>query len=192
MSERSRPPDPGNVWRNQPRETLEMNLQQLVNRRTQDIYARTRMELLTSLFAALFLLVVIALRFPVAENLVLQLCLAAIVAWLGITLYRFRDRILRPRHPTDFAISGLDHYRNELTARRDQLRDGWLTNGPVALATILLAVFILQRALPNPALLMKASPFFTLLVVSIVWGVVRRKRMIRDIQREIDEIDEAK
>jgi hypothetical protein len=192
MSEQSPSPDPGNVWRNQPRENLEVNLQKFINRRTQDIYSRTRTEVLTSLFAALFFVAVISYRFPIAQERLLQIFAALVVLWIAITLYRFRARIWRPVPLDTFAVSGLDYYRNELELRREHLRSIWLWHGPLLLAIGVFVLFILGKAFPSPALLQRTVPFFALLAVWIVVGVLRRRRMVRDIEREIDEIEQAR
>ena len=62
MSDQTSAKDPGAIWRNQPEERLAMNLEQIVNRRTEELSSSTRSEILMSIGAALLFVAVVAWR----------------------------------------------------------------------------------------------------------------------------------
>ncbi len=53
MSDQTKAKDPGGIWRDQPEEELPVTLKRNVNRRTEELYFRTRSEILMSIGAAL-------------------------------------------------------------------------------------------------------------------------------------------
>ena len=103
--------DPGCIWRDQPEEKLPVNMEQIVNRRTEELSSSTRSEILMSIGAALLLVGVVAWRLGAHERL-LEFGFAAVIAWLAISLYRFRQRIWRwhPSRPDAVATTGLEYY----------------------------------------------------------------------------------
>ncbi len=191
MPDESRTKDLGAVWRNQPEEELSVNLQNLVNRRTRELYSSTRLEIIMSVCATLFFVAVIAWRFASAQDRLPQLGLIAVIAWVLISLYRFRDRIWRRKtSPQDaLAATGLEYYRRELERRRDHLRNAWVWHGPLFLACIVLVAILMGKAFPGFERLRNVVPFVLVLAVWTVFGVVRRRRQVNDLQREIDEIE---
>jgi cbb3-type cytochrome oxidase subunit 3 len=178
--------DPGALWRNQPQEKLEMTVQQLMTRRTQQLYSMTRSEIVTAIAGTLFFVAVVAWRFAGTQQRLLQVGLLVVVAWIAVTAYWFRDRI-RGR---GFTGTCLEHYRKELERRRDHLRNVWLWHGPALLACLILVATLMGNAFPSYQRLGKMAPFLLLLVTWTVYGVWRRRRAAQAIQREIDELDQ--
>ncbi len=186
MPEEPEPKDLGAVWRAQPEEKLAVKLEQLANRRTRELYSSTRAEILTSIGAALFFVAVMELRFAAEQGLVLQIGLLAIVAWVLISLYRFRDRIRHKAPARDaLAATGLEYYRKELERRRDHLRNAWVWHGPLFLACMIFVLTVMRRTLFGRA--WRVLPLVLLLAVWTAFGVWRRRRQAREVQREIDD-----
>jgi hypothetical protein len=192
MSESTRSKDPTALWKGQPEERLAVNLEQIVNRRTAELYASTRSEILMSIVAALLLVAVTLLRFGQFRNRIEEAACVLVLVWVAITLYRVRARIWPPSaSPDAAAASGADYYRRELEHRRDHLRDAWLWHGPLFLACLILtgilgwnSGFSARAGMP----LDRISPLLVLLALWVGYGLRRRLRQAREIQCEIDEL----
>jgi hypothetical protein len=182
--------DPGAVWRNQPEEKAAVNLQNLIHRRTQELRAATRSEILISVAAALLFVGVLALRLPLTQQPALQIGIGAAIAWALITVYRLRNRIRRrePEDADDFAATGVEHYRRELQRRRDHLGNTWLWQGPLVLACSIFILIFAGKA-PDPKRLQNVLPLVLLVAAWVTMGVRSRRRKARELQKEIDEID---
>ena len=195
MSDQTKSKDPGAIWRDQPAEKLAVNLEQIVNRRTEELHSSTRSEILMSIGAALLLVGIVAWRIAPAQDRLRELGFAAVVAWVVISLYRFRRRIWRrdPARLDAAAMTGLEYYRKLLERRRDHLRNGWLWHGPLLLACMILiaiwtgiwtgSTFYAFHNLRN------VLPIVVLLTVWTGYGFWRRRLQARELQREIDEIE---
>jgi hypothetical protein len=183
--------DPGAIWRDQPEEELTVNLEQIVNRRTEELSSSTRSEILMSIGAALLFVGVVAWRLAPAHGRLQEIGFAAVIAWAVISLYRFRRRIWRrnPARPDAIAATCMEYYRKELEQRRDHLRNAWLWHGPLFLACMILVVVLVGKAFPGPERLRDVLPLVVLLAVWTGFGLTRRLRQARELQREIDEID---
>ena len=164
----------------------------LVNRRVQEADSATRMEILSSLGAALFCAAILLRQFGVNRGSLFQLMLAAIVLWAAITAYRFRSQIWpKPAPPGTFAATGLAHYRAVLERRRAHMKSAWIWHGPLILACLILLAAAVQLAFPNTERLKNILPFSTLLIVWIIFGIYMRQRKAAEIQREINELDSS-
>ena len=191
MSDRTRAKDPGAIWRDQPEEETQVHLEQIVNRRTEELSSATRSEILMSLGAALLFAGVMAWRFAPAHDRLLEIGFAAVIAWTAISLYWFRRRIWRrgPARPDAMAAPGLEYYRQQLEQRRDHLRNAWLWHGPLFLACGILIAILTGKESPVMVPLRSVLPLAVLLVAWTGFGLTRRRRRARELQREMDEID---
>ena len=164
-----------------------MNLKQFVNRRTQELYHRTRLDIIASVAAALFLVIVMGWRFSSVSTPLQQAGYVLVIAWVLITLYWFRDRLRRKDAPPIDALTatGLEYYRKELTRRRNHLKNAWLWHGPLFLACM---VFFATFIGLNPQRLKNASPFLILLALWTAIDVTRRRRQVRAIGQELAEL----
>ena len=191
MSDETRAKDPGAIWRDQPEEGRGVNLEQIVNRRTEEMYSSTRSEILMSMGAALLFVAVMAWRFAPAYDTLQEVGFAAVIAWVVISLYRFRRRIWRrqPSPPDAIAAPGREYYRKELEQRRDHLRNAWLWHGPLFLACAVLVAVLMGKAFPGIDRLRSVLPLVVLLVAWTGFGLMRRRRQARELQREIDEME---
>ncbi len=191
MHDESGTKDLGAVWRNQPEEKFAVNMQKLVNRRTQELHASTRSEIIVSVSAALFFMAMLAWRFGFAQDRLQQVGLFLLAAWVLVSLYWFRDRIWRQNPPMDaVAATGLEYYRRELEQRRDHLRSEWLWHGPLLLACMILVVTFVGKVSPGAERLRNVLPLVILLGVWTGAGIRRRRHQAKELQREIDEIDQ--
>ncbi len=167
-----------------------MDLKQIVSRRTEEMSASTRAEILMSILAALLFVGVMAWR--IAPRDPLQWAgFGAVIGWVAISLIWFRRRIWRPEgsRPDTVAAPGLEYYRKELERRRDHLRNAWVWHGPLVLSCLIFAAILIGRASPGwDRLPPSALPLIVVLAVWTGYGFWRRRRQAREIQREIEEI----
>jgi hypothetical protein len=189
MSEDSKAKELAAVWRNQPAE-IPVKLEGLMNRRARELYTATHAEIIMSIAAALFFVAVLAWRFTSDRSHIPQLGFAAVIAWVVISLYWFRDRIWREEPPPKDAlvVTCLEHYRKELQRRRDHLRNEWVWHGPLLLACMILITVLTGQRYPAFRGLERVLPLVLLLAVWTGFGLIRRRRQVKELQREIDEI----
>ena len=189
MSDRNRAHDPGAVWRDQPEERSTVNLEQIVKRRTEALDSSTRSEILMSIGAAVLFVAVMAWRLPPAHDRFLQVGYAAVIAWVVISLYRFRRLIWpHPASPDAIAATGQEYYRSKLGQRRDHLRHAWLWHGPLFLACVILIAGLRGNSFSGYQPLRNVLPLLVLLAVWTGFGLWRRLRQAKELQREMDEL----
>lgn len=193
MPDERKPQDPGSLWRSQAGEGVEMMPSQFVRRRAREIESKTCWEIVMSVGAAVFFVAFITWRFGFPQDRAQRLVLALAVAWMLASIYLSRHRIWRrkPMPPDAAVTTGLEYYRKRLEDRRDHLKREWLWHGPVLLACLLFFQIIFGNRLPSPERLLKTLPFVVLLGVWIVVGAWQRWRMAKEIQREIDELNQT-
>jgi hypothetical protein len=190
MSDQIASKDPGRIWRDQPEEKLPLNLTEIVRRRTEELASRSRSEILVSVAAALLLVGVMSWRLQVAREGLLQLGFAAAIAWACVALYVLRRRIRRQKslRADAFAATCLEYYRNELRSRRDHLRNEWLWHGPLFFGVVLFAAVLTGRSNVAFQPVRNLLPLLILLAGWTGFGIWRRRRQAREIQREIDDL----
>jgi len=188
MPEPNPPKEPAALWKAQPEEKTAVTLENIVQRRTVELYASTRSEILMSIGAAMLLVGVVALRFGASRDPLEEAGCALVVLWVAVTLYRLRDRIRpAPSPPDAAAATGAEYYRKELERRREHLRDAWLWHGPLFLACVILAGIWTDWRWTTLRL-ERVAPLLVLLALWVGYGVWRRLRQARELQREIDEL----
>jgi hypothetical protein len=189
MSDQTRAKDVGTIWRNQPEEELAVNLEQIVKRRTEELSSSTRSEIVMSVGAALLFVGVMVWRFAPTYERLQEVGFAAVIAWTVISMYRFRGRIWRrnPSRPDAIAATCLEYYRKELERRRDHLTNAWLWHGPLFLACATFIAILTRGKALQP--FRNVVPLVVLLAVWTGFGIWRRYRQARELQREIDELE---
>ena len=189
MSDQTGANELGAIWRDQPEERSKVDLEQILKRRTEELYSSTRSEILMSIGAALLFICVVAWRLGPADDRLEQVGFAAILVWVVISLYWFRYRIRRrPSRPDAPAAAGLEYYRGELERRRDHLKNEWLWHGPLFLACVTLVAILTGRVFSGYQPMRNVLPLLALLAVWTGFGFWRRLRQAKELQREIDEL----
>lgn len=164
------------AWVEQPHEPAPVDLSALQR--------KTRSEISGSIGAAVFFAVVLAWRVASERDfLVLSGC-AALLLWAAVTAFRYR----RDFAGSSFAKSGVEHYRDELVRRRDHLRSAWIWHGPLLLALVLGGAALARRVVPGR--IWEALPVVLVLAVFTATGMRRRFQQARELQTEIDHLNE--
>ena len=192
MSERPEIGNAGIIWRHQPEEEVAVGLEQIVNRRTKELDWSTRWEILMSICAALLFVGVVLLRVAPSRDGFLDAVLAAAGVWAILALVLLRRQIWRrePSRADAAAATGLEYYRGVLERRRDHLKNAWIWHGPLFLACLALIAIVTGKSFLGFERLRSATPLLALLAGWTVFGVVLRLRQARELQREIDELEQ--
>ena len=183
--------DAGRIWRNQPTEPSQMTLEK-IRRKVREHHTKDRRQRLGTLagpLAVAFCYVFCIKEFaPLAPWF--HPLFAFALAWsLAGVYFLTRGKWSEPM-PGDAGFSaGLEFCRREIERRRDYFRRVLLWSfGPVlmALGTMIVALAIAggRRVLSN------AMPFLTMVAAWIAAYFVIRAREQRQLQREIDQLDD--
>jgi hypothetical protein len=184
---------PKKIWLSQPTETPTMTLK-LIQQRSRDLRAKTRRKLLGTLAgplaASLFYAFGMKEFAPLRQ--VLQPLFALALAWSLAGLYLLNRGMWSAVMPGDSGLStGLEFCRREIERQRDLLRRVLLWSfGPVLLA---IGTFILALAMVGTrdrGIFPNGLPFLIFIVVWIVGYFIVRLRDQRELQREIDELND--
>jgi hypothetical protein len=167
-----------------------------IRQRTTELRAKTRVELIKTIAAPLVVIAIcgFAVQFP---DPIPRAILAFAIAW-SLTGQYFLNRGMWPATPPESAAvsTGIESYRREVEQRRSLFSRIILWHlGPVLLAIAILIVFIASLGTTNRRMLLKEallkmSPFLTLTAIWIGAIFVIRMRQRRELQREIDELNE--
>jgi hypothetical protein len=184
---------PKNIWLNQRTEAPTMTLK-LIQQRSRDLRAKTRRKLLGTLAgplaASLFYGFGMKEFAPLRQ--VLQPLFAFALAWSLAGLYFLNRGMWSAVMPGDAGLStGLEFCRREIERQRDLLRRVLVWSfGPVLLA---IGTFILALAMVGTrelGIFPNGLPFLILVVVWIVGYFIVRLREQRELQCEIDELND--
>jgi hypothetical protein len=183
---------PKKIWLSQPTETPTMTLK-LIQQRSRDLHAKTRRKLLGTLagpLAASFFYAFGMKEFAPLRQ-VLQPPFALALAWSLAGLYILNRGMWSAVVPGDAGLStGLEFCRREVERQRNLLRRVLLWSfGPVLLAigTLILALSLVGTR--DRGIFPNGLPFLILIVVWIVGYFIVRLRDQRELQREIDELN---
>jgi hypothetical protein len=167
-----------------------------IRQKTQELHAKTRRELIKSIAGPLIVVAIcgFAIRFP---DPVLRALLAFTIAWSLTGQYFLNRGMWSALLPGDSALStGLESYRREVERRRFLFSRNLLWHlGPVVFAIAIFIVLIATLGTGSRGMLLKEAlfnmiPFLTLIVIWIAAVFVIRMRQQRELQREIDELNE--
>jgi len=181
--------DPRAIWQNQSTEPSVMTLEK-IRQKVRELHAKTRRQLLGNLAVLLF--VIAFYSFGIRQFPMLQPLLLFAIAWSLAGLYFLNRGMWFEAMPGDAALStGLEFYRREIERRRCLFRRVLLWSfGPVllAIATFLLAIATI--GVRGGGIFPNAIPFMVLVVIWIAVYFVIRMREQRELQREIDELND--
>jgi hypothetical protein len=186
--------DAKTIWRAQPTEASAMTLEK-IRQRTQELNAKTRRDLYGGMTLPLIVAGISAwgIKWGVAWDTgpVVVAVFVLAIAWSLAGQYFGNWKMWSATPPGDAASgTGLESYRWEVERRR-YLSGRFLLwyFGPVALAIATFTVPLVSVGIRR-GMLLNMAPFLTVLVVWIVSVFVVRMRQRRELQREIDELNE--
>ena len=183
--------DPKAIWQNQPTEPSKMTLV-MIRHKTQQLQGKTRRDLLGEIAASVFLVGLSGFGIAWVNGAALRAAFALAIIWTLAGQY-FVDRgSLSDAAQLDVSLStSLESYRREVERRR-YLSSRFLlwSFGPAILAVGALSAYLLTIAW-NRGFLRNTIPFFTLLGLWFVGVFVIRMRQQRELQREIDQLNEV-
>jgi hypothetical protein len=167
-----------------------------MRQKTQELHAKTRWDLIKSISGPLIVIVICGFGIRFLDPM-LRALLAFAIAWSLTGQYILHRGMWPAPLPGDAALStGLESYRREVERRRFLFGRFMLWQfGPMVFAIAILVTLITSLGIRNRGLLLKGallnmSPFLTLLVIWIAAVFVIRMRQQRELQREIDELNE--
>jgi hypothetical protein len=181
------------VWQTQPTEISTTTLR-LIRSKARELQSKTRRKLagmLVGPLATAFLYAFGIRQFP-ALGCVLHPLFASALVWSLAGLYFLNRGMRSTEFPGDAGLStGLEFCRREIERRRNLLRRVLLSSlGPMllALATLILALAMVGTS--DRGLFPNGLPFLVLVVAWILGYFVMRQREVRELQREIDELND--
>jgi hypothetical protein len=183
--------DPKTIWQNQPTEPSAMTLEK-IRQKVRELHAKTRRQMLGSLAAPLAVGGLCGYGIKLVRGFApgLELVFVLAIVWSLAGLYFLNRGMWSAAMPGDAALStGLEFYRHEVERQRS-------LSGRVLLwsfAPILLAIatFILFLAMVGARFFPNGLPFVALVVVWIAAYFAIRRRGQRELEREIDELNET-
>ena len=181
------------VWQNQPTETHPMT-SGLFEQRSRDLRTKTRRKLIGTLAGPLAAGIFYGYSMKEFAGLrqAIQLPFAFALVWSLAGLYFLNRGMWSAVMPGDAGVStGLEFCRREIGRQRDLVRRVLVWSfGPVmmAIGTFIVALAIVSTR--ERGLFPNGLPFLTLLVVWIVSWFVIRLRDQRELQRELDELND--
>jgi hypothetical protein len=187
--------DPRKLWQGQPTEPSTMTLERM-RQKTQELHAKTRRALLGWMITPLLVAVlsgsiILQIHLQIHSGPVLHAVFAVAIAWSLAGPYFVSRGMWSATLPGGEAFNtGLESYRREVERRRS-LSSRFLLwcLGPVALSLAALIASLLSVAI-GKGMLLNMIPFAAVVVVWIVSVFVIRLRDRRELQREIDELNQ--
>jgi hypothetical protein len=187
--------DPRTIWQRQPTEPSAMTLEE-IRQRVQELHAKTRQELLRNVGVPFVIIAWSSFGIKQFPQPGLRSLFAFAIVWSLAGLYFLHRGMWSAMLPGDAALStGLESYRREVERRRSVSGRIMLWGfGPVVFAVATLIAVILSlgtgSGVPLKEGLLKITPFLTLLSIWFVGFFAIRMRQQRELQREIDELDD--
>jgi len=184
------------IWQNQPTEPSKMTLV-MIRHKTQQLQAGTRRALLKEIAASVFLISFYGVGIWWVHGIVLRAAFALAIAWTLAGQYFVERGRLSESLQLDVSLNtSLQSYRREVERRR-YLSGRFLlwSFGPAVLAIGALSTYLLtliwNHGTWSHEYLMSTMPFFTLLGLWFVGVFVLRMRHQRELQREINQLNEV-
>lgn len=182
--------DPRIIWQNQPTERSIMTLEE-IREKTRQLHAKTRRELLRGMAAPLVVIGVAGLGIAWFDGLAVRAAFGFAIAWSVAGQYFVNRGMWSAAQPGDAVLStGLESYRREVERRRSLSGHFLLWSlGPVVLALTAFIMPLLSLGIRR-GMLLNMIPFLSLMVIWVVSTFVIRMRDQRELQREIDELND--
>jgi hypothetical protein len=187
--------DPRTIWQNQPTEPSAMTLEK-IRQKVRELHAKTRRQLLGNLVLPVIIVAFYGFGIKQFQNPALRSVFAFAIAWSLAGLYFLNRGMWSAMLPGDAALStGLESYRREVERRRSLSGRIMLWGfGPVVFAIATLIMLILSLGIGSgmslKGTLLKMTPFLSLLFLWLVSYFIIRMRQQRELQREIDQLND--
>jgi hypothetical protein len=182
--------DPRSIWQSQPTEPSPMTLEK-IRRKTRELRSKTRRQLLGSIAAPLVVIASDLICVKRLNNPALRSLFVVAIAWSLAGLYFFNRGMWSAALPEASALTtSIQSYRQEVQRRRSLFGRVLLWQfGP---AVLLIANIILFLAMVGGrSVFPNALPFLILVVIWLAAYFVIRMRDRRELQREIDKLNEV-
>lgn len=163
-----------------------------IRRKARELHAKTRRELLGSIVAPVGVIAFSGLGSAIFHDPLQRTVFVLALAWALAGQFFLHRGMWSATLPGDAALTtGLEYYRQEIQRRRDLFHRvlRW-TFGPLVLAIGALLLPIVTVGVEERGAFRNMIPFLTLLAVWLGGFFVVRMRQQRDLQREIEELDD--
>jgi hypothetical protein len=165
-----------------------------IRQKVRNLHAKTRRQVIGNFIVPLAVFVFAGYGIAKFHDAVLRTAFACAIAWSVAGLYFLNRGMWSAMLPEDAASStGLESYRREVE-RKHSLFDRFMLwqFGPAifAIASLIMLLLSFGNGISLNGALLKMSPFLTLLVIWLVGVFVIRMRQQRELQREIDQLNE--
>ena len=164
----------------------------MIRHKTQQLQGKTRRDLLGEIALSVFLVALSGFGIWWANGATLRVAFALAIVWTLAGQYFVHRESLSDAAQLEVSLStSLESYRREVERRR-YLSSRFLiwSFGPAILAVGALSAYLLTIAW-NHGFLRNTVPFFTLLGLWFFGVFVSRMRQQRELQREIDQLNEV-
>jgi hypothetical protein len=182
--------DPQNIWQNQPKEPFKMSLNE-IRGKAQQRQRKARLAALQSIALGLLVCIFFAWIFARANDVLPRVGVGLLsLAGLNIAYQAYRWIWPGSLAPDATVSTSLEFYRSELERSRDYGLHIWrragLTFCFLGLAMVVLPGLI--KSLDTPRLMLNFVPVLVLLGIWLAIFFPMRKRRLRKLQQEIDEL----
>jgi hypothetical protein len=162
-----------------------------IRQKVRELHARTRRQLLGNLVMPFIVVAFYGFSVKLSHHPALLPLFAFPLAWSLAGLY-FLNRGMWPAvMPGDAALStGLEFYRREIERRRHLFRRVLLWSFAPVLLTLGTFILALAIGVRDRGIFPNAVPFMALVVIWIAGYFVIRMREQRELQHEIDELND--
>jgi hypothetical protein len=167
-----------------------------IRQKTQELHAKTRRGLLGGIAVSLLIAGISVYGIALGDGTLVRAVFAFAIAWSLAGQYFVNRGMWPATTPGDAALNtGIESYRREVERRRYLSARFLLWSfGPVVLAIaaliVLLLSFGIRRGMLLKGTLFHMIPFLAMLAIWIVGVFVMRMRDRRELQREIDELND--
>jgi hypothetical protein len=181
--------DPKTIWQSQPTEPSKMTLV-MIRHKTQQLHAQTRRDRFAEIAASVIMIGFYGCGIWWIHAAALRAIFALAIAWTLAGQSFVDRRSLSDASQLEVPLStSLESYRREVERRRDLSSRFLLWSfGPGILALGAFCAYLLAW---THGFVRSTAPFFTLLGLWFVLLFFQKMRQKRDLQREIDQLNEV-
>lgn len=184
--------DPKTIWQKQPAETTKMTLI-LIRKTARDLRAKTRRELLGIAWAQIAFAIFAIVGIVRGAGWAQRAGFAIALIWCIAGAWIYQKGMWPAPMPGDAGLAtGLEYYRREIDRRRSLIGNWliWVLCPVIFTLGVFMAPLIAWMLATDPKMLRNTIPFFIVLAVWAIAMAVLRIRKRRELEREIEELNE--